>query len=176
MFRSLFLKSCHNYNYNCRGFHVRSLKLAETSSTASTSGGPVLNLRFVTPNETIVNNKPVYMCTIPAVTGVMGILADHAPTIAQLKPGLVTVHNSDINDISHRYFVSGGFAVVKPDNSASVTAVEAIKLDDLDLTAAKKGLDDSNSALIKANNDSDKAAAQISIEVYEAIVNALEQK
>jgi len=183
MFRSVLsfprLISYNKYNYNNNKlFHnTRNILLAE-SSTSSTglSSGPVLNLRFVTPNETIVNNKPVYMCTVPAVTGVMGILAEHAPTIAQLRPGIVTVHNSDINDITHRYFVSGGFAVVKSDSSASVTAVEAIKLEDLDLIAAKRGLDDANSLLNKAGNDKEKAEAQINVEVYEAIINALEQK
>lgn len=113
--------------------------------------GPVLNVRFTTPNEIIVN-KPVHMVTIPAVTGVMGVLADHAPTIAQLKPGIVTVHTNDISDITHRYFVAGGFAVIKNDSSASITAVEAVKVENLDAAAAKRALDEAQSNLSKATS------------------------
>jgi F-type H+-transporting ATPase subunit delta len=114
------------------------------------------------------------MVTIPASTGVMGILADHAPTIAQLKPGIVQVHTSDINDITHKYFISGGFAFIKDDSSAAIAAVEAIKVDDLDLAAAKKGIEDAISAGQRTQDEKQKAEAQIQQEVYEAIVNALE--
>ena len=103
----------------CLCFSLADEPAAAARSSTSTPGqGGVLNLRLVTPNETIVNNSPVYMVTVPAVTGVMGILADHAPTIAQLQPGVVTVHTNDINDITHRLFVSGGFAVVDNESSA----------------------------------------------------------
>ena len=149
---------------------------AAARSSSSTPGqGGVLNLRLVTPNETIVNNSPVYMVTVPAVTGVMGILADHAPTIAQLQPGVVTVHTSDINDITHRLFVSGGFAVVDNESSASITAVEAIRLEDLDVGQARQALSDSQAQLAKASGDKEKAEAQIGVEVLEAVVAALEQ-
>ena len=149
---------------------------AAARSSSSTPGqGGVLNLRLVTPNETIVNNSLVYMVTVPAVTGVMGILADHAPTIAQLQPGVVTVHTSDINDITHRLFVSGGFAVVDNESSASITAVEAIRLEDLDVGQARQALSDSQAQLAKASGDKEKAEAQIGVEVMEAVVAALEQ-
>ena len=135
----------------------------------------MLSLRFVTPNETIVNNSPVYMVTVPAVTGVMGILADHAPTIAQLQPGVVTVHTADLNDITHRLFVSGGFAVVNNESSASITAVEAVRLEDLDIGQARQGLADAQGQLAKAGGEKEKAEAQVGVEVLEAVVAALEQ-
>jgi F-type H+-transporting ATPase subunit delta len=116
------------------------------------------------------------MVTIPAVSGMMGILGEHAPTLAQLRPGVVTVHGNDIADVTHRYFVSGGFAEVKADSSASVQAVEAVKLDDLDAGQARKVLDESNAALAKAGSDLEKAQVQIQIEVAEAVLQALEQK
>ena len=114
------------------------------------------------------------MVTVPATTGVMGILADHAPTIAQLKPGIVQIHTNDLNDITHKYFVSGGFAIVTNESSASITAVEAVKVDDLDLAGAKKGIEDAIAALNRTTDEKQRAEAQIQQEVYEAIVNALE--
>ena len=144
-------------------------------SSPSSSSGPVLRLRFVTPNETIVNNAPVYMVTVPAVTGVMGILADHAPTIAQLLPGVVTVHTNDLNDVTHRLFVSGGFAVVNNESSASITAVEAVRLEELDVAQARQALTDAQGQLAKAGGEKEKAEAQVAVEVLEGVVAALDQ-
>lgn len=141
----------------------------------ATLQGPSVNLRFVSSSDVLIA-KPVYMVTIPAVSGVMGVLGDHAPTIAQLKPGVVTVHGMDVSDIIARYFVSGGFATIKADSSATVNAVEAIKFEDLDAGLARKGLDDANAALAKAGGEQEKALAQIAIEVNEAILQALEAK
>lgn len=114
------------------------------------------------------------MVSVPAATGVMGVLADHAPTIAQLKPGVVTVHTNDINDITHKYFISGGFAIIKNDSTANITAAEAIKIDDLDINAAKRGIDEAVAQINRGGDEKQKAEAQIQQEVYEAIVQALE--
>ena len=116
------------------------------------------------------------MVTLPAVSGVMGILGEHAPTIAQLRPGVVTVHGNDIADVTHKYFISGGFAEIKADSTANVQAVEAVKFEDLDGAQARKQLDEANAALQKASTDADKALAQIQIEVSEAVLQALEAK
>ncbi len=116
------------------------------------------------------------MVTIPAVSGVMGILGDHAPTIAQLRPGVVTVHGNDIADVTHKYFISGGFAEVKADSTANVQAIEAVKFEDLDAGQARKQLDEANAALLKASTEAEKAQVQIAIEVSEAVLQALEQK
>lgn len=93
-----------------------------------------------------------------------------------MKPGVVTVHGADISDIIAKYFVSGGFATIKADSSATVNAVEAVKFEDLDAGVARKCLDDANAALAKAVSEQEKALAQISIEVNEAIIQALEAK
>jgi len=114
------------------------------------------------------------MVTVPAVSGMMGILADHAPTVAQLQPGLVSVHSADINDVTARYFVSGGFAVVNAESTASVTAVEAIKLDDLDVGEARAALSEAQAVLSRASGDKEKAEVQISIDVFEAVISTLE--
>lgn len=149
---------------------------AEAAPQKSAAISGQLLVRFATPSETIVSDKPAYMVTIPAVTGIMGVLADHSPTIAQLKPGVVTVHTNDINDITHKYFVSAGFAVINTDASVSITAAEAIKVDDLDLAAAKKGIEDSIATFNRSSDEKQKAEALIQQEVYEAIVSALESK
>lgn len=133
-------------------------------------------LRFVAAHEEIIKSKPVYMISVPSTTGVMGILGEHAPTVAQLQPGLITVHTNDLNDVTHTYFISGGFAIVKADSTCNVTVSEAVKVDDLDINFARKGLEEAQSELAKAKNEKETALAQIAIDVYEAVIIAIEQK
>lgn len=61
------------------------------------------------------------MVLVPAASGVMGILPRHAPTVAQLRPGVVEVH---ANGAKEKYFVSSGFAFVHKERT-DVCAVAA---------------------------------------------------
>ena len=51
----------------------------------------------------------VDMVIIPATTGQMGVLPGHVATIAELKPGILSVHEG--NDVN-KYFVSGGVLIL----------------------------------------------------------------
>ena len=83
---------------------------------------------------------------LAAATGDMGILANHAPTIEPLRPGVVEVVES--GNTSKKWFgachslflprlpltlrkheVSGGFATVHPNNKLTINAVEAAPLE-----------------------------------------------
>lgn len=81
----------------------------------------------------------VDLVLVPAVTGDFGVMPGHVPTVAQLRPGVVTVHTEMDKDIQ-KFFVSSGFAFVHADSTADVVAVEAVKLDDLDTEAIRAGL------------------------------------
>ena len=58
----------------------------------------------------------------------MGVLANHVPSIEQLKPGLVEVIEEAGG--SKQFFLSGGFAVVQPGSQLSINAVEGYPLED----------------------------------------------
>lgn len=64
------------------------------------------------------------MVIVPASSGLMGILPAHAPTVAQLRSGVVEVHDGAEKE---SYFVSSGFAFVHKDRT-DVCAVEAVKV------------------------------------------------
>lgn len=64
------------------------------------------------------------MVIIPASSGLMGILPSHAPTVAQLRSGVVEVHDGTEKE---SYFVSSGFAFVHKDRT-DLCAVEAVKV------------------------------------------------
>lgn len=56
------------------------------------------------------------------------MLANHVPSIEQLKAGLLEVFTEGGN--KEEYFVAGGFAIVQPGSKLSINAVEAYKLDE----------------------------------------------
>lgn len=64
------------------------------------------------------------MVIVPAASGLMGILPSHAPTVAQLRSGVVEVYD---NGEKESYFVSSGFAFVHKDRT-DVCAIEAVKV------------------------------------------------
>lgn len=96
----------------------------------------------------------------------MGILADHVPTIQQLRPGLVEIIES--GGKSTQYFVSGGFATVSEGSKIAVNVVEAFAPEDFSSEAVK-----SLTAEAQKNvNSSDEAVsteAKIQLEVLESL-------
>ena len=54
-----------------------------------------LTLNFYMPHEIEMDGAEVDSVQIPAVTGDMGVLPGHVPTVAQLRPGVVAVNMDD---------------------------------------------------------------------------------
>ena len=130
-----------------------------------------LKFNFFMPHDTVFRGEQVDLVLMPAVTGDFGVMPGHVPTVAELRPGLVTVHK-ELDKTVEKYFVSGGFAFVHEDSTADVCAVEAVPLDDLDPEAIKAGLAlyTSKLASVQAKGDDyEIAAAQVGVEVYSAM-------
>ncbi|XP_023905707.1 ATP synthase subunit delta', mitochondrial isoform X1 [Quercus suber] len=112
----------------------------------------------------------VDMVIIPATTGQMGVLPGHVPTIAELKPGILSVHEG--NDVT-KYFLSSGFAFIHANSVADVIAVEAVPVDHIDPSLVQKGLTDFTQKLSSATTELDKAEAQIGVDIHSALNAAL---
>ncbi|KAL0473172.1 F1 complex, delta/epsilon subunit of ATPase, partial [Neurospora intermedia] len=80
-----------------------------------------IKLSLSLPHQAIYKSQDVVQVNIPAVSGEMGVLANHVPSIEQLKPGLVEVIEE--SGSNKQYFLSGGFAVVQPGSKLSINAV-----------------------------------------------------
>lgn len=136
-----------------------------------------LSFNFFVPHQTLCQSEKVDLVLLPAVTGDFGAMAGHVPTVAQLRPGVVTVHKELDKDVV-KYFVSGGFAFVHADSTADLCAVEAVEVSDLDGDAVRAGLAEYQTKLATAagkGDDYEAAAAQVGVEVYSAMSAALGQ-
>ncbi|KAG9132524.1 hypothetical protein Leryth_008449 [Lithospermum erythrorhizon] len=125
-----------------------------------------LTVNFVLPYASELASKEVDMVIVPATTGQMGILPGHVATIAELKPGLVTVHEG--NDIK-KYFVSSGCAFVHPNSIADIIAIEAVPIEQVDQAVVQKSLAEVTQKLSSASTDLEKAEAQIGVDVLSAL-------
>ncbi|KAI9497598.1 F1 complex, delta/epsilon subunit of ATPase [Zychaea mexicana] len=130
-----------------------------------------LRLTFVLPHKALYKSTDVQQVNLAATSGDMGILANHVPTIEQLNPGVVEVIES--GDVTKKFFVSGGFAIINPDSTLNINAVEAAALDELSVENVKSALAEAQKVANGAGSDAEKAAAKVEVEVYEAIENAL---
>jgi F-type H+-transporting ATPase subunit delta len=112
----------------------------------------------------------VDMVIVPATSGQMGVLPGHVPTIAELKPGVMSVHEgSDVK----QYFVSSGFAFVHANSVADIVAIEAVPLDRLDPEEVRKGVQEYAQKVTSAKDELERAEAQIGLEVHSALQGAL---
>ena len=83
---------------------------------------------------------------IPGAEGDMTAMADHAPLITTLRPGIVRVSGSDGDA---EYVVTGGFAEINGE-SVSVLAERALPCADVTQDEFKAMVDEANAKLEKA--------------------------
>ena len=105
------------------------------------------------------------------LSGDMGILPNHVPVIAALKPGLVSVYEQEGDTKS--YFVSSGVVTVNEDSSVQILAEEAAPLSHLDRVEAQKGLERCQQELSRATSDEERARASIGVEFHEAALKEI---
>jgi F-type H+-transporting ATPase subunit epsilon len=80
--------------------------------------------------ERLLFSGDVEAVILSSIEGEMTVLPNHAPVMAVLKPGLVTIDDGKGHAI--RLFVRGGFADVRPDG-LTVLAESAVPLDELNV-------------------------------------------
>ena len=66
---------------------------------------------------------------VPSFSGSFGILPNHVPSLAVLKPGVVTVFEND--GAVKKFFVSSGSVTINEDATVQILAEEAHPLEDL---------------------------------------------
>ena len=96
-----------------------------------------LRVRLVTP-ERVLFEAAASAVELPSKSGYMEVLFGHAPLMAELGAGDVTVHPV-ADGIATRYNVSWGFAEVLPDR-VTILASDALKPEEIDVHRAEEQL------------------------------------
>ncbi|MDE3062659.1 MAG: ATP synthase F1 subunit epsilon [Acidobacteriota bacterium] len=96
-----------------------------------------LRVRLVTPERTLFEHTAESV-ELPSRSGYMEVLYGHAPLLAELGAGDVTLHGGPEGD--ERYNVNWGFVEVLPDR-VTILASDALKPGEIDVPRAARQLD-----------------------------------
>lgn len=139
---------------------------------ASRAMATEMKFTFSSPAEVYYNQSTaVKQVDVQTLAGSAGILANHVPILAALKPGVVVVTENE--GAVKKFFVSSGSVAVNPDSTVQLLAEEAFPIEVMDVRAAETALNEAKSALGSASSEADKATAQIQIDTAEAIIRAV---
>jgi F-type H+-transporting ATPase subunit epsilon len=129
-----------------------------------------IQFELVSP-ERILVSEDASMIVVPGEAGDFGVLADHAPLLSAIRPGVVSVHlpSGEIEKI----FVAGGFADVNG-KLCSVLVEEAVNVNDLNRAPLEESLKKLEDDLANAGDDALKSAhLQKQMGVIQAKLEAL---
>lgn len=121
---------------------------------AETTASKTFQFDLVSPEKILVSAQAA-MVVIPGEAGDFGVLAEHAPVLSSIRPGVVVVTSPEGTET--RIFVSGGFADVNG-NICSVLAEEAVNVNELDKSALESTLKNLEDDLGFAKDNAVKAA------------------
>ncbi|KAI9882718.1 MAG: hypothetical protein M1823_005539 [Watsoniomyces obsoletus] len=130
-----------------------------------------IKLTLTLPHQAIYKSTDVVQVNLPAESGEMGVLANHVPSIEQLKPGLIEIIEESGG--SKQFFLSGGFATVQPDSQLSINAVEGFPLEDFSPEAVRSQISEAQKIASGSGSEQDIAEAKLELEVLESLQAAL---
>src|ERR1700704_758087 len=99
--------------------------------------------------ERLVFAGEVTQVDVPGEEGDFGVLAGHAPYIATLKPGVLTIYQ---DGGAQRIAVRGGFAEVSP-AGLTVLAEQAVPASEIDAATIAQAIKDAEEDVADAGND-----------------------
>jgi len=130
----------------------------------------IFTLEIVSPRGSIYTGEIIHVRS-PGVGGDFGVLADHAPLMAGLRPGRLHV---DDPDESFDFAITGGFFEVHG-NRAVVLGESCLRKEDIDLDRAMKGRERALQMLADAKTTEAQEEARTALEKAVAILKVGEQ-
>jgi F-type H+-transporting ATPase subunit epsilon len=119
--------------------------------------------------EKLVFSGEVEQVDVPGSEGDFGVLAHHAPLIAMLKPGILSILGSGE---AKRIVVGGGFAEVN-EQGLTVLAELAVPVEDFDRTQLAAQIKDTEEDLADAADDAARDTARERLAQLKALEAAL---
>jgi F-type H+-transporting ATPase subunit epsilon len=111
---------------------------------------------LVSPERLLVS-EDVESVVIPGADGEMTVMADHAPVMSTIKPGVVTV--KPVSGGEQKYVVFGGFADILP-QTCTLLAESAIAVADVDRDDLARRIQDAREDVEDAKDDDARTKAE----------------
>ena len=111
---------------------------------------------LVSPERLLVSEQ-VEAVIIPGAEGEMTVMANHAPVMTTIKPGVVTVKPA--SGAEERYVVFGGFADILP-SGCTLLAESAVPVKDIDRADIARRIQEAREDLADAKDDAARTKAE----------------
>lgn len=111
---------------------------------------------LVSPERLLLSDQ-VTAVTAPGTEGYFTVMANHAPLMATLKPGVVEAELA--GGSKRRIFVRGGFADINPDGF-TLLAEHAVAVEDLNVAELDQQIQDAREDAADASNDEARSRAE----------------
>ena len=111
---------------------------------------------LVSPERLLVSQQAVAVI-IPGTEGEMTVMARHAPVMATVKPGVVTVQLASGGE--ERFVVFGGFADILPEG-CTLLAESAVPVKDIDRADLARRIKDAQEDVNDARDDASRTKAE----------------
>jgi len=111
---------------------------------------------LVSPERLLVS-EDVEAVVIPGAEGEMTIMANHAPVMTTIKPGVVTV--KPVSGKEERYVVFGGFADILP-SGCTLLAESAVAVGNLDRADIARRIQEAKEDVSDAKDDASRSKAE----------------
>jgi F-type H+-transporting ATPase subunit epsilon len=124
---------------------------------------------IVTPDRTAFEGEAV-SATIPGSAGYLGVWANHAPLVAAVLPGLVTLRLDDAGN-EQKLAVGAGFVEIS-DNIVNLMTDTCELAGEIDVNRAQKALERARGRLASMEADLDRERARMALARAQARLKA----
>ncbi len=127
---------------------------------------------IVTPDKTAYEGDAV-SATIPGLAGYLGVWANHAPLVAAVVPGLVTLK---LDDAGNTKFLAVGTGFVEiSDNVVNLMTETCEMSHEIDIPRAAEALERARKRLTDMEKDLDRERARLALARAEARIRATQK-
>lgn len=126
-----------------------------------------LHFELVSP-ERLLRSDDVTMVVVPGSEGDFGVLAGHAPLMSTIRPGAIDIYADDMDHVTARVFIDGGFAEVG-ELGLTILAESAVPVSEIDVEGIARELADARGELGAAASDIERAMAEKRVARFEAM-------
>ncbi|MBO6891749.1 MAG: F0F1 ATP synthase subunit epsilon [Roseibium sp.] len=129
----------------------------------------LFQFELVSPERQLISEQ-VAEVVVPSAEGEFGVLKDHAPFMATIKPGILKVL-SEGGDWAE-YYVRGGFADVAS-GGLTVLAEQAVPVGEISTEDLEQQIKDAEEDVADAKDDETKQKAEATLSQLRDVVEAL---
>ena len=127
---------------------------------------------IVTPDHTAFEGTAV-SATIPGSEGYLGVWANHAPLVAAVMPGMVTLRTDDTGN-EQRLAVGAGFVEIS-DNVVNLMTDTCEQAGEIDMARAQKALERARQRLAGMSAELDRERARLAAARAQARLNCVKK-